>query len=206
MGRGSVQPRHGGVHHVVCNACRSARPPPHVRRRRGRVHRRVDRLRARAVAHGAQRRARRPGRGRRNGQRDVARAGKRRVRGAQGEGARDRHLGRDRRRGERRRTYVRRLSRRIRRMAGDLLGQRAGRDRRDRADAAFRERIARRPPAHARPRRPGPVHGHGRRVRLRRHRGPSVRMDAAAHPRLSRDRGRRVRGASCVSRTAPPIR
>ena len=128
------------------------------------------------IACGAQRGARRARRRGGDRQRHVARARQRGLSRAQGEGACDRHLGRDRRRG---RTRSARRSAafldRDRRMAEHLLGQPAGRRRRDRAHAAPRRRVARRASAHARSRRPGTVHG---------------RRSALSRTRSSKDRKR----------------
>ena len=110
MGGRRLQPRHGGVHHDRGNARRPARPQAVVRDRHRGVHAGVDRVRPRTFARRAERCARRAGHRGRDGQRHLACARQRRVSRSQGQGARDRHLDRDRERGHRGRPDARRLS------------------------------------------------------------------------------------------------
>ncbi len=174
------------------DARRPARPPPLVHRRHRGVHAGLDRVRARAVARGAEHRARRAGRRCGHRQRDVAGARERRV-----SRSRSRRRGRSAS-GPRSRAWA---PPSVPRSAGSSSSTGAGAASFSStcrsaslvvvADAALRRRIARRAAAHVST-SPGQLLFvvDRRRARLCGDRRPEARMDVPDDPRAVRHRGR----------------
>ena len=209
MGGRGLQPRHGGVHHVGGDARRPARPPPLYVAGVVVFTAGVDRVRPRALARRAQRRARRAGRGGGNRQRHLARARQRRVSRAQA--------------ARRARSASGPRSPASRNAVGPTLGGVAGRDRRlaqpssgstcrsASSSCALTLRyvggVARRASAHARPRRPGACSWSTvGALRVRGDRRAEARAGRARDPRAVRDRRSAASSRSCATSGASPTR